>query len=167
MLLLHGGPGCTHECFEHLSPDEYTFCDYDQLGSYFSDQPGDVSLWNVEPFRGEVEQVRRALGLERFYLFGNSWAGMLGMEYALENQSHLKGLIVSSIASYVRTLGELRARMGPEKVATMKGYEAASDDNNPLSNPLPLNYHRLQPVGSKIEQRGEQVSGGTVRSPHA
>lgn len=138
LLLLHGGPGCTHEyfeCFEqHLSPDEYTFYYYDQLGSYFSDQPDDVSLWNVERFRGEVEQVRAALGLEGFYLFGNSWGGMLGMEYALENQSHLKGLIVSnmtaSIASYVQYLGELRDRMGPEKVATMKGHEAAGDYAN-------------------------------------
>ncbi len=135
LLLLHGGPGCTHEyfeCFEQrLSPDEYTFYYYDQLGSFFSDQPDDTSLWNVERFRGEVEQVRRALGLEQFYLFGNSWGGMLGMEYALEHQEHLKGLIVSnmtaSIASYVEYLGELRDRMGPEKVAVMKRYEAAAD----------------------------------------
>lgn len=87
LLLLHGGPGCTHEyfeCFESwLSPDEYTFYYYDQLGSFHSDQPEDTSLWNVERFRAEVEQVRVALGLEQFYLFGNSWGGMLGTEYAL------------------------------------------------------------------------------------
>ncbi|WP_407542820.1 hypothetical protein Q0M94_22170 (plasmid) [Deinococcus radiomollis] len=61
-LLLHGGPCCTHEyfeCFEEwLSPDEYTFYYYDQLGSFYSDQPDDTSLWNVERFRGEVEQVQ-------------------------------------------------------------------------------------------------------------
>ena len=138
LLLLHGGPGCTHEyfeCFESwLSPDEYTFYYYDQLGSFHSDQPEDTSLWNVERFRDEVEQVRGALGLEQFYLFGNSWGGMLGTEYALRHQEHLKGLIVSnmtaSIASYVEYLGELRDRMGPEKVATMKGYEAAGDYAN-------------------------------------
>ena len=138
LLLLHGGPGCTHEyfeCFESwLSPDEYTFYYYDQLGSFHSDQPEDTSLWNVERFRDEVEQVRVALGLEQFYLFGNSWGGMLGTEYALRHQEHLKGVIVSnmtaSIASYVEYLGELRDRMGPEKVATMKGYEAAGDYAN-------------------------------------
>ena len=138
LLLLHGGPGCTHEyfeCFESwLSPDEYTFYYYDQLGSFYSDQPEDASLWNVERFRDEVEQVRVALGLEQFYLFGNSWGGMLGIEYALRHQEHLKGVIVSnmtaSIASYVEYLGELRDRMGPEKVATMKGYEAAGDYAN-------------------------------------
>ena len=139
LLLLHGGPGCTHEyfeCFEEwLSPDEFTFYYYDQLGSFYSDQPDDTSLWNVDRFRGEVEQVRQALGLEGFYLFGNSWGGMLGIEYALEHQAHLKGLIVSnmtaSIASYVAYLGELRGRMGPDKVATMKAYEAASEYDNP------------------------------------
>ena len=135
LLLLHGGPGCTHEyfeCFEqYLSQAEYTFYYYDQLGSYFSDQPDDTGLWNVERFRGEVEQVRQALGLEHFYLYGQSWGGMLSMEYALEHQSHLKGLIVSnmtaSIASYVEYLGELRDRMPAEDVATMKRYEAARE----------------------------------------
>jgi proline iminopeptidase len=135
LLLLHGGPGCTHEyfeCFEaQLSPEQYTFYYYDQLGSYFSDQPDDTSLWNVERFREEVEQVRAALGLEQFYLFGQSWGGMLSIEYALKYQQHLKGLIVSnmtaSIASYVQYLGELRERMAPEEVAAMKRYEAAGD----------------------------------------
>ncbi|WP_407542639.1 proline iminopeptidase-family hydrolase (plasmid) [Deinococcus radiomollis] len=139
LLLLHGGPGCTHEyfeCFEEwLSPGEYTCYYYDQLGSFYSDQPDDTSLWNVERFRGEVEQVRQALGLEEFYLFGNSWGGMLGIEYALEHQAHLKGLIVSnmtaSIASYTEYLGQLRSHLGPDKVGVMKAHEAAGDYENP------------------------------------
>ncbi|MFC4456236.1 proline iminopeptidase-family hydrolase [Deinococcus sonorensis] len=139
LLLLHGGPGCTHEyfeCFEQwLSPDEYTFYYYDQLGSYYSDQPDDASLWTVERFREEVEQVRAALGLEQFYLFGNSWGGMLGLEYALKYQQHLKGLIVSnmtaSIASYLTYLGELRGRMAPEDVQTMLRHEEAGTLDHP------------------------------------
>jgi len=139
LLLLHGGPGCTHEyfeCFEQwLSPSEYTFYYYDQLGSYYSDQPDDFSLWNVERFRGEVEQVRAALGLEQFYLFGQSWGGVLALEYALEYPQHLRGLIISnmtaSIASYLEYLGELRERMPPQDVALMKRCEAAGDYANP------------------------------------
>lgn len=139
LLLLHGGPGCTHEyfeCFERwLSPDEYTFYYYDQLGSFYSDQPDDNSLWTVERFREEVEQVRAALGLEQFYLFGNSWGGMLGLEYALKYQQHLRGLIVSnmtaSIASYMTYLGELRDRLAPEEVATMKRHEAEDTLDDP------------------------------------
>jgi len=91
MLTLHGGPGCTHEymeCFEDFLPQRgIQFHYYDQLGSHYSDQPDDPSLWTVARFCDEVEQVRAALGLENFYLFGHSWGGMLGIEYALKHQA--------------------------------------------------------------------------------
>jgi proline iminopeptidase len=139
LLLLHGGPGCTHEYFESfedfLSPDEYTFYYYDQLGSFYSDQPDDLSLWTVERFREEVEQVRSALGLETFYLFGNSWGGMLAIEYALQYPQYLRGLIVSnmtaSIASYTEYINELRERMSADEVAVMKAHEAAGTLGDP------------------------------------
>jgi proline iminopeptidase len=139
LLLLHGGPGCTHESFESfedfLSPDEYTFYYYDQLGSFYSDQPDDLSLWTVERFREEVEQVRSALGLETFYLFGNSWGGMLAIEYALQYPQYLRGLIVSnmtaSIASYTEYINELRERMSADEVAVMKAHEAAGTLGDP------------------------------------
>jgi proline iminopeptidase len=95
VLTLHGGPGATHEyfeCFEDFLPQQgIEFYYYDQLGSAYSDQPDDVSLWTIDRFREEVEQVRAALGLEDFYLLGHSWGGMLGIEYALKYQKHLKG----------------------------------------------------------------------------
>jgi len=94
VLTLHGGPDCTHEyleCFEDFLPQQgVEFYYYDQLGSAYSDQPDDPKLWTVERFREEVEQVRKGLGLEEFYLFGHSWGGMLGIEYALKYQKHLK-----------------------------------------------------------------------------
>src|SRR5689334_16193269 len=67
-LLLHGGPGATHEYllgFDSYLPAagiEYYY--YDQLGSGWSDQPDDPSLWQIDRFVDEVEQVRQALGLE-------------------------------------------------------------------------------------------------------
>ncbi len=65
---------------------------YDQLGSFRSDQPDDPSLWDLARFVDEVEQVRQALGLDsgNFVLFGQSWGGILAMEYALHHQEHLK-----------------------------------------------------------------------------
>ncbi len=47
----------------------------------------------------EVEQVRIALGLDRenFYLYGQSWGGLLAIEYALKYQERLKGLIISNM----------------------------------------------------------------------
>src|SRR6202023_4335122 len=101
VLLLHGGPGATHEYFEacdsYLPAAGVEFYYYDQLGSGFSDQPDDPSLWEADRFVDEVEQVRQALGLNRdkFYLLGHSWGGILAIEYALQHQRHLKGLVIS------------------------------------------------------------------------
>ena len=98
VLLLHGGPGLTHElyeCFDGYFPNEsIEYIYYDQLGSYYSDQPNDNSLWTNERFVEEVEQVRIALGLDNsnFYMLGQSWGGILAMEYALKYQKNLKGL---------------------------------------------------------------------------
>ena len=103
VLLLHGGPGMTHEIYEPFDgyfPNEgIEYYYYDQLGSYYSDQPKDLSLWDLDRFVEEVEQVRIALGLtnDNFYLYGQSWGGILGMQYALKYQEHLKGLITSNM----------------------------------------------------------------------
>ena len=69
LLLLHGGPGGTHEafqCFDGYLPSEgIEYIYYDQLGSYYSDQPSDTSLWTIDRFVEEVEQVRVALKLNK------------------------------------------------------------------------------------------------------
>ncbi|MFY7937870.1 MAG: alpha/beta fold hydrolase, partial [Flavobacterium sp.] len=83
VLLLHGGPGLTHELYEsfesYFPKEGIEFIYYDQLGSYYSDQPKDKSLWTNERFVEEVEQVRIALGLNKdnFYVLGQSWGGIL------------------------------------------------------------------------------------------
>src|SRR6266550_3587622 len=92
LLLLHGGPGCTHEyleaCDSYLPAAGIEYYYYDQLGSGRSDQPDEPSLWELDRFVDEVEQVRQALSLDRdsFVLYGQSWGGILGMEYALHYQ---------------------------------------------------------------------------------
>jgi proline iminopeptidase len=132
MLTLHGGPGVTHEyfeCFEDFLPQAgVEFYYYDQLGSFYSDQPDDPSLWTIDRFREEVEQVRAALGLENFYLYGQSWGSMLAIEYALKYQKNLKGLVLSSmtasILSYMAYVAKLRAALPKDLLATLEKYEA-------------------------------------------
>lgn len=139
LLLLHGGPGATHEyfeCFEDFLPGEgIEFYYYDQLGSHYSDQPTDVSLWTTPRFLEEVEQVRKGLGLEKFYLLGHSWGGMLGIEYALKYGQYLKGFILSnmtaSIPDYAKYANELKSRLPKESIAILEKYEAAGDYENP------------------------------------
>lgn len=142
VLLLHGGPALTHEymeCFETFLPKEgFELIEYDQLGSYYSDQPTDSSLWTLERFVEEVEQVRVALGLNKdnFYLLGNSWGGILGMEYALKYQQHLKGLIVSNMTADYAKYGaynkKLRTEMRKSLVDSLEGYEKAGKYTDPV-----------------------------------
>lgn len=139
LLLLHGGPGMTHEyleSFQDYLPDQgIEIYFYDQLGSYFSDQPDDPSLWNVDRFREEVEEVRQKLGLDEFYLLGSSWGGFLAIEYAVKYQSHLKGLILSnttaSIAAYSKYINELRDKLPVDVIEKLDEYERNEDYSNP------------------------------------
>ena len=142
VLLLHGGPAMTHEymeCFEGFFPQEgFEFYEYDQLGSYYSDQPTDSSLWTLPRFVEEVEQVRTALGLtkDNFYLLGNSWGGMLAMEYALKYQQNLKGLIICNMMSSCPEYGKyandvLAKQFDPKVLAEVRAMEAKGDFANP------------------------------------
>jgi proline iminopeptidase len=135
VLTLHGGPGFNHfylECLEDFLPQAgIRFWYYDQLGCGFSDSPNDVSLWTVDRYREEVEQVRKALGLERFILYGHSWGGMLGMEYALKYPEHLTGLVVSnmtaSVAEYVKYAAVLVSQLPAAAQAVIARYRAKGD----------------------------------------
>ena len=138
VLLLHGGPGATHEYFEAMDTwfpaagIEYYY--YDQLGSFYSDQPADTSLWHTDRFVEEVEQVRQALGLgpDNFYLLGHSWGGILAIEYALKYQQNLKGLIISNMMASIPAYNEyahntLMPAMDPDVLAELQTLEAAGD----------------------------------------
>ncbi|HEU4573840.1 MAG TPA: proline-specific peptidase family protein [Chitinophagaceae bacterium] len=142
ILLLHGGPAMTHEymeCFESFFPKEgFEFYEYDQLGSYYSDQPTDSSLWTTDRFVEEVEQVRKAIGADQsnFYLLGNSWGGILAMQYALKYQQHMKGLIVANMMASCPEYGKyaedvLAKQMDPAVLAEIRALEAKNDFNNP------------------------------------
>lgn len=152
VLLLHGGPGMTHElysCFDGYFPAEgIEYIYYDQLGSYYSDQPEDQELWTIDRFVDEVEQVRIALGLDKdnFYLFGQSWGGMLAMEYALKHQDKLKGLIISnmmaSLDDYEKYAKEVLGPQMPEEVfQEIMKIEEEGDFGNPRYEELLMEHH--------------------------
>jgi proline iminopeptidase len=163
VLLLHGGPGMTHEQYanfkDYLPQAGIEFIWYDQLGSAHSDQPSDSTLWTVDRFVDEVEQVRVALGLNKdnFYLYGQSWGGMLGMEYAFKHQDKLKGLIISnmmaSLDDYEKYAKEvLGPQMPPAVFAELMEIEKNNDFENPRYMELlgehhyPLHVLRMSPA---------------------
>ena len=142
VLLLHGGPAAGHEymeCFESFFPKEgFEFYEYDQLGAPYSDQPTDSSLWTNERYVDEVEQVRKAIGADstNFYVLGNSWGGILGMEYALKYQQNMKALIVAdmvaSIPDYNKyAYGVLAKQMDQKVFNEIMDIEKRKDFANP------------------------------------
>jgi len=152
LLLLHGGPGATHEFFEPMDSFlpaagiEYYY--YDQLGSWYSDQPKEDSLWDLPRFVDEVEQVRQALGLDagNFYLLGQSWGGILAMEYALHHQDALKGLVISNMVSSCPAYNAyatnvLMPQMDQHALAEIKDMEARGDTDNPRYMDLLMAQH--------------------------
>jgi len=152
VLLLHGGPGATHEYFEAFDSYfpaagiEYYY--YDQLGSAYSDQPKEPELWDLPRFVEEVEQVRQALKLDKsnFYLLGHSWGGVLAMEYALKYQQHLKGLIISNMMASGPAYNEyavkvLMPAMDQKALAGIKQLEAKKDFQNPRYMELLMPHH--------------------------
>jgi proline iminopeptidase len=157
LLLLHGGPGATHEGFEAFDSFlpaagvEYYY--YDQLGSTNSDQPDDPQLWEVDRFVEEVEQVRVALGLDRqnFFLYGQSWGGILAIEYALKYQRHLKGLVISnmmaSIPAYNRYAEDvLMPAMDQTALAEIKRLESTGQTSDPAYMDLLMEHHYIHHV---------------------
>ena len=180
VLLLHGGPGATHEYFEAFDSYfpaagiEYYY--YDQLGSAYSDQPKDESLWTTDRFVDEVEQVRQALHLdkENFCLLGHSWGGVLAIEYALKYQQHLKCLVISNMMdsipaynAYARDV--LEPAMDPKQLAEVKQMEASGHTDDPrymaILTPMHYEQHVLRmpqakwpdPVNRAFAHMNEQV----------
>ncbi|GAA6115103.1 proline iminopeptidase-family hydrolase [Apilactobacillus kunkeei] len=147
LLALHGGPGGTHEYWEDSADQlkkqglDVAVTYYDQLGSWYSDTP-DFSdpkvadkILTYDYYVDEVEEVRQKLGLDDFYLIGQSWGGVLVQLYAQKYGDHLKGAIISSmvddIDDYTKHLDEIREKeFAPDELAFMKKCEAENDYDN-------------------------------------
>ncbi len=153
VLLLHGGPGVTHEyfeCMESFFPGQgIEMIYYDQLGCGNSDDPKDISLWTLPRYVEEVEQVRKTLKLDRdnFYLLGHSWGGILAIDYALKYQQHIKGLIISNMMSsspdYAKYSQDVLSKQMPvEVLKKIREIEAKKDYTNPeYMSLLMTNYY--------------------------
>ncbi|MFL0299238.1 proline iminopeptidase-family hydrolase [Aquirufa novilacunae] len=98
VLLLHGGPGSSSfnlEPLKELSQDRPVIF-LDQLGCGRSTRITDTTLMTIEKNVEQLEQVRKALKLDKFYLYGHSWGTMLGMDYYVKYPKGIQGLIFSS-----------------------------------------------------------------------
>ncbi len=137
LLLLHGGPGGGHdylEPLEALSAGRPVIF-YDQLGCGKSDQPDDRSLWTLDRFVGEVDEVRSGLGLESTSLLGQSWGGWLAIEYMLSRPAGVERLILASTSASIPQFSaetrRLRAELPDDVAAILDGYEEKGEFHHP------------------------------------
>src|SRR3954452_8683792 len=148
LLTLHGGPGAGHDYLESLEAlaDERRVVFYDQLGCGRSDQPDDTSLWRIDRFVREVDQVRAALGLERIHLLGQSWGGWLAIEYMLGGPRGIVSLTLASTsastAEFVHEAARLKAELPPAVRDTLHRYEAAGDLHHPEYEAAAMEFYR-------------------------
>ncbi|RRB07652.1 proline iminopeptidase-family hydrolase [Larkinella rosea] len=175
VLILHGGPGAGHEAYEvfesFLPKEGIEFIYYDQLGAGNSDRPTDKSLWVLPRFVEEVEQVRTALGLNKdnLYLYGQSWGGILGIEYALKYGQNIKGLIISNMMSSAPAYSQyandvLAKQMDPKVLAEIKTLEAKGDFTNPRYMELLLpNYYEKHICRFPTAQWPEPLNRGLAK----
>ena len=175
LLLLTGGPGLSHEymeCMESFLPKEgIEFIYYDQLGTGFSDNPNDTTMWDLPRYVEEVEQVRVALNLNKdnFYILGHSWGGILGMQYALKYQQNMRGLIISNMMAscpeYVKYSKLLEKQMNPQVLSEIKAIESKKEYTNPRYMELLMNnFYNEHILRMPINQWPEPVTRSMSKS---
>lgn len=132
LLCLHGGPGVPHDYLESLEAMAATgrrVIFYDQLGCGNSTHVDDPTLWTVDLFVEEVNVVRRALGLERIHLLGQSWGGMLTMQYMLTQPPGIASITIasspSSMKMWLAEANRLRGELPADVQAALNQHEAA------------------------------------------
>jgi proline iminopeptidase len=137
LLVIHGGPGLPHNYLSSLKrlADEREVIFWDQLGCGNSERPSNAALWTMERSFAEMDAVVKALGLNHFHIFGNSWGGMLAQQYALDATPDAAGLIISnSVASmpeFAKMVARLKSGLDPATQAAIDRHEAAGTTYSP------------------------------------
>lgn len=149
LLVLHGGPGAPHDYLETLEAltDERPVIFYDQLGCGFSDRPSDTALFTVSRFVDEVQQVCTALQLSEFHVLGQSWGGMLAIEFALQKKpAGLRSMILSApLISTQRWIADQEMWISklPEQIReTIKKHEQNKDFESPAYQEAMMHFYQ-------------------------
>lgn len=149
LLVLHGGPGAAHDYLESLEAMAATgrrVVFYDQLGVGNSDHPKDPSLWSISLFLEELEAIRRELCLAQVHILGQSWGGMLGMEYALTKPLGLVSLVVAnspaSMLQWAAEANRLRSELPYDVQETLHRHEQAGTTDHPDYQNAMMVYYR-------------------------
>lgn len=142
VMVLHGGPGAGHNYCEPiaevLAQTGRAAVLYDQIGcgnsTHLPDKPKE--FWTPELFMEELVLLAEHLGISNKYnIVGQSWGGMLGMQFAITKPKGLNALVVAdspaSMEVWVSEANKLRKELPPEVEATLLKHEAAGTTEDP------------------------------------
>ena len=169
LLTLHGGPGVPHDYITDmaaLASDSRRVIFYDQLGCGRSDQPNNPAMWTIERSVAEIGTARRALGLDKVHLWGQSFGGLFALEYALSQPPGIVSLILASSASsiplWVAEANRLREALPPEVQATLLRHEQAGTLDDPeylQATTVFYDRHvvRMKPIPPHVQRAMDQT----------
>jgi proline iminopeptidase len=102
LVLLHGGPGSTHEYFlPYLLPlaRNHQLVLIDERGCGRSQQLEDHAQYNLAAMANDIEAVRMALNLGKIDLLGHSFGGILAQAVAIQHAAGIRRLILACTGS--------------------------------------------------------------------
>jgi proline iminopeptidase len=139
VLMVHGGPGCPsrylRDSHAALVDRGLRLVTWDQLGCGESDHATDPSLWTLDRFVAELETVRAALELDEVDLLGQSWGGVLGLEYLLRHPERVRTFVAADTAFDIdgmqRGFDRTKQALGTETITMMARHETAGTTDHP------------------------------------
>lgn len=136
LIVLHGGPGATHNYLKTLSllsigTHARPVILYDQIGcgnsTRFRERREDNSFWQPQLFVDELNNLVQHLGLKQFDVLGQSWGGMLGAQYATTRPVGLRKLVIADspadMTTWVAVANELRSLLPKDVQETLNRCE--------------------------------------------
>lgn len=151
LLALHGGPGCAHDYLESLDgiAEQYgrAVVYYDQIGCGKSVTPSMPDFWSTTLWEEEVDVVRKALGLKNIHLLGQSWGGMLAMQYAVNRRPEgVASMVIasspSSIPLWVSEANRLRSYLPGDMQKALLQADRDGNYDRPEVKAASAEYYR-------------------------
>lgn len=139
LLLLHGGPGSTHNYFEvldQMAVEGRQLIMYDQLGCGLSATPSNPALWRSETWVNELIALREYLDLDQVHLLGQSWGGMLELIYTCDYApTGIRSMVLASTLPSAELWAQEQHRMikflSKEDQQAIAHAETTGDYTNP------------------------------------
>ncbi len=141
LVVVHGGPGCTHDyvlALATLAETGRPVVHYDQLGGGRSTHLPErgADFWTVQLFLDELENLLTFLRINyRYFLRGQTGGGMRGAEHGIRQPAGLRALVISnspaSMALWASEAKVLRGELDPEVEAALDRHEADGTTSDP------------------------------------